>query len=73
MDVQENNSPPSAWLSWGQPVENSHEQSSFKPKAPEPLRVDSPVSPENRNQLRNRLLQMIVSSEQSRKAHSSTR
>jgi len=73
MDFQEKHLPPSAWLSWGQPVDSSHEQPSFVSSATEALRIDSPVPVEDRNQLRRRLLQMIVASEQSRKAHSPAR
>lgn len=63
------------WLRWGQPVTDAEslaegakaENSNSKKRD----RIDVPSLPEDRNQLRDRLLKMIVHAEQTRKAHRS--
>ncbi|MEQ8208502.1 MAG: importin-beta N-terminal domain-containing protein [Lacipirellulaceae bacterium] len=65
------------WLRWGQPVAEPEstrdENSSDGPSKNRLERIDSPLPAEDRNQLRDRLLKMIVSTEQARKTHSSPR
>lgn len=77
MDTKQQTGSSPNWLRWGQPVEEtetSREDHIAETTAANRIdRVDRPNPAENRIQLRDRLLKMIVHTEQARKAHSSRR
>lgn len=75
MDTKSQTGSSPNWLRWGQPVTEAEPLADGAKAENSNLnrhdRIDVPSLLEDRNQLRDRLLKMIVHAEQTRKAHRS--